>query len=76
MNKWEFAKRHVAGKFIDSKGHQQDFCPAVVLMDDDLREEVHRELAPCWEQDFIEEYAKRHKKKFGEDFAPYSGGAW
>jgi len=44
------------------------FEAAVNLMDDDLREEIHRELAPCTEQEFLDEYVKRHKEKFGEEF--------
>lgn len=39
---------------------------AIQLMDDDLREELHRELAPCREQDFFGAYCKAHKEKFGE----------
>ena len=35
-------------------------------MDDELREDIHRELAPCADQEFFNEYAKRHAEKFGE----------
>lgn len=39
---------------------------AIQLMNDDLREELHRELAPCREQDFFEAYCEAHEEKFGE----------
>ena len=63
-------------KFQDAKGNIQDYDAAVNLMDDELREEIHAELAPCTNQEFIEEYARRHKEKYGEDFAPWVGGSW
>lgn len=45
-----------------------DFNSCVVLMDDELREEIHSELAPCSEQQFIDEYCKRHFAKYGAEF--------
>jgi hypothetical protein len=35
-------------------------------MDDDLREQIHAELAPCTGQEFVDAYAKAHEAKFGE----------
>lgn len=49
-------------------GHEVDFEAAVMLMDDQLREELHRELAPCAPQEFLDEYVRRHRAKYGEDF--------
>ena len=43
-----------------------NFAIAAALMDGELREDVHRDLAPCTEEAFLEEYAKRHEAKFGE----------
>lgn len=37
---------------------------AVALMDDEIREEVHRDLAPCTDEEFLTEYAIRHQKKY------------
>ena len=54
------------GKVLNSYGVLIDFNAAMQLTDDDLREEIHRELAPCSEQEFFDEYAKRHEEKFGE----------
>lgn len=43
-----------------------NFEAAVILMDDDIREELHMKMAPCTEQEFFEAYAKAHEEKFGE----------
>lgn len=43
-----------------------DFSVAVNLMDDDLRELLSSELAPCDEQQFFDAYCKAHEGKFGE----------
>ena len=47
-------------------GVEIDWNTAVNLMDDDLREELSDDLAPCTEQEFFEAYAKAHDNKFGE----------
>jgi hypothetical protein len=41
---------------------------AVALMDDDIREQLHEEMAPCTDQEFFTAYEKAHKEKFGEEF--------
>jgi hypothetical protein len=41
---------------------------AVNLMDDEIREELHNEMAPCTDLEFLEEYMKRHEEKYGEEF--------
>ena len=38
------------------------------FMDEDLREEVHIDMAPCPPLDFLKEYSRRHLDKFGEEF--------
>lgn len=45
-----------------------NFSSAVSLMDDDLRESLNEELAPCSESRFLWEYSKRHQGKYGEQF--------
>lgn len=60
----------------DFFGNEIDFEAAVNLMDDELREQVSAEMAPCTDQDFIDRYADLHEQKFGESFAPYTGEAW
>lgn len=41
---------------------------AVELMDDEIRESVHRDLAPCSDEEFLTEYMKCHAEKYGVDF--------
>lgn len=41
---------------------------AVNLMDDEIREELHNEIAPCSDLEFLEAYMKAHEEKFGEEF--------
>lgn len=40
----------------------------VELMDDELREQVHDELAPCTEEEFFARYCELHEQKYGEPF--------
>lgn len=43
----------------------------VTYMDDDIRENVHNDLAPCSEEEFLNEYVKRDpefKKLLHEEF--------
>ena len=44
------------------------FDAAVQLMDDELREQIHAELAPCTDEEFLREYERRHLEKFGSRF--------
>lgn len=58
-------------KVINEYGVEIDFEVAVTMMDDDIREKVHFDLAPCTEQEFFDEYAKRHAERYGdEDWQP------
>jgi anti-CRISPR protein AcrIC5 len=41
---------------------------AAELMDDEIREAIHMEFAPCSARVFVEEYSRRHLAKFGEEF--------
>lgn len=41
---------------------------AVELMDDDIREQLNAELAPCSEQDFFSAYETAHAELFGEEW--------
>lgn len=45
-----------------------DFDVAVSMMDDELRENIHNDLVPCTDQAFFDEYARRHERKFGEEW--------
>ena len=43
---------------VNEYGVEVDFEVAVMYMDDEIREEIHNELAPCTDQEFFDEYAK------------------
>lgn len=62
--------------FVDEDGCVHDYDAAVNLMDEELREELHRTMTHATPQEFIKAYAKKHKEKYSEGFAPYDGGAW
>ena len=44
------------------------YSAAVNLMDDEIREELHRELAPCSDEEFLEAYMEAHERKYGIPF--------
>lgn len=48
--------------------HEVDFDAAVNMMDVEIREALHNELAPCTEQEFMDAYVKAHKVKYNEQF--------
>ena len=53
----------------DEDGRTVNYAAAVELMDDDLREQLHREMAPCTNQEFYDAYVKAHAAKYnGEKF--------
>ena len=41
---------------------------AVDMMDDEIREDVHGDLAPCTELEFLTVYMERHFQKYGKEF--------
>ncbi len=55
-------------KFVEFNGQKIAYSAIEVLMDDDIREELHREMVPCTEEEFLAAYVVAHKEKFGEDF--------
>ena len=59
----------LAAQYVqDEDGRTVDYAAAVELMDDDLREQLHREMAPCSNQAFYAAYVKAHAAKYGEKF--------
>lgn len=56
-----------ANTVINSYGVEVDFRAATAHMDDEIREGVHADLCPCTDQEFFNEYARRHAIKYGED---------
>lgn len=55
--------------YVTYNNTQVDFEAAVNLMDDEIREALHAELAPCTEQESFDAYCKAHEEKYGEKFA-------
>lgn len=49
-------------------GSEVDFEACVNLMDDEIREMLHAEMAPCEAQEFLDRYCEEHEKKYGEEF--------
>lgn len=49
-------------------GVELDFEAAVNIMDEDICEELHWQIAPCSDQEFFEAYCKAHEFKFDEEF--------
>lgn len=52
----------------NSWGTVIDYDVAEAMMDDDIYEDLHYELAPCADQEFFNAYAKAHAAKFGEEW--------
>lgn len=64
-------------KVINKNGSEIDFEAAVQHMDDEIREAVHAELAPCTEQEFFTAYEAAHEKATGEEwFLSSSNPIW
>ena len=63
------ARRELKMKnMVNVNGNEVSMDAAVMLMDDEIREAVNSDIAPCTEQEFVVEYCKRHFEKYGEDF--------
>ena len=45
----------------------QEFNAYVNAMDDELREQVHAELAPCTDEEFLARYQELHSEKYSEE---------
>ena len=53
---------------VNYEGKEIDFEAAVNLMDDELREELHIQLAPCSSQEFFDKYCDKHLANYGQEF--------
>ena len=72
---WEVVERHdktaphrSSDVVIGPVGDVVDYEAAVMAMDDDIREKLSDELAPCGKQEFFDAYCKAHEERFGERF--------
>ena len=53
-------------KVINANGASVDYDTAVAMMDDEIREQISAELAPCSEQEFFSAYEIAHAEEYGE----------
>lgn len=53
---------------VNKYGQELDFEAVVQFMDDEIREHLHAELAPCSHQYFYDIYVWMHLLIFGEEF--------
>lgn len=49
-------------------GVEINFDAAVNCMDDEIREMLHQEIAPCTDQEFFDAYCKAHEDRFDEEW--------
>ena len=60
-------------EYAETKAHEivsgGYFKAAVALMDDTIREQLHRDMSDASEEDFLKVYILRHEIKFGEKFS-------
>lgn len=49
-------------------GVEINFEAAVNFMDDEIREMLHGEIAPCTDQEFFDAYCKAHEDRFDEEW--------
>lgn len=61
------------GYVLSENDKAVDFELATTYMDDEIREELHTQLAPCEEQTFFIAYEKKHWEKYNESFAKSYG---
>ena len=60
---------HSSETVYNEYGLPINYETAVELMDDDLREELHRMVDETWtDQTFFDRYAAAHLEKFGEEW--------
>jgi hypothetical protein len=55
-------------KVINKNGKEFDFDATVLMMDDDVREQLNSELAPCSEQEFFTAYEFAHENKYDQEW--------
>lgn len=62
----DMQKRGAKKMVVNLAGTEINFDAAVELMDDEIREKLSEELAPCSEQEFFTAYEHAHAEKYGE----------
>lgn len=67
---WEYGSAFVPGinLVFTEDDEPVDYDAAVELMDDDIRELLHRVITPCTQQQFFDAYCECHERYFLESF--------
>ena len=55
-------------KVINMNGTEINYEAAVMLMDEEIRESLSFEIAPCTDQEFFNAYEKAHAEKYSEEW--------
>lgn len=63
-------------KIINANGEEISFETAVNFMDEEIRERLNMELAPCTKQKFLNAYKKAHKAKYGAEWLSIKDIPW
>jgi hypothetical protein len=58
----------IEAKYVEFNGNTVEYEIIENLMDDEIREELHAEYAPCTNQFFLDKYLEAHEAKFHEEF--------
>lgn len=59
---------YIEDQVVEMYGRWVYYNAAENMMDDEIREELHNELAPCTNQEFMDAYLARHLTKYQEQF--------
>ena len=54
-------------KVINMNGTEINYEAAVMLMDEEIRESLSFEIAPCTDQELFTAYEKAHAQKYSEE---------
>ena len=58
----------VVNKVVNKNGYELDFDLSLIYMNDEIREKLANEIAPCSPQEFFTGYEKAHEKETGEEW--------
>jgi hypothetical protein len=69
MSKFDSCEDYIDDQLMRGDLKEEEFNDYLVQhMDDDLREQVASELAPCSNEDFYNRYCELHLAKYGEEY--------
>jgi hypothetical protein len=69
MSKFDSCEDYIDDQLMRGDLKEEEFDNYLLQhMDDDLREQVASELAPCSNEDFYNRYCELHLEKYGEEY--------